>query len=137
MRRASAGPAAANGDTRMRTRDAATGPFEAFVAALDYAMVVATTGRRGKSAGCLVGFATQCSIAPPRFLVCISKANATARLARRSRYVGLHQLGADQHDLARLFGEQSGDWIDKFHECRWHRDVHDVPVLDDAPAWLI
>ena len=118
-------------------RDAGTQAFEAFVSALDYSMVVVTVSRRGQRAGCLVGFSTQCSIQPPRFVVCISKANATARIARRARDVGVHQLGAGQEDLARLFGEQSGDWADKFGSCRWHVDAHDVPVLDDAPAWFI
>lgn len=117
--------------------DAGTEAFEAFVSALDYSMVVVTAARRGRRAGCLVGFATQCSIQPQRFLVCVSKANATARVVRGARYVGVHQLGADQVQLARLFGEQSGDWTDKFDDCRWHADEHGVPVLDDAAAWLV
>ena len=118
-------------------RDAAAEAFEAFVSALDASMVVVTVSRRGRRAGCLVGFSTQGSIDPPRFVVCVSKANATSRVARRARYVGVHQLGAGQQELARLFGEQSGDWTDKFESCRWHADVHDVPVLDDAPAWFV
>lgn len=120
-------------DERRPEREA----FEAFVSGLDYAMVLLTVARRGRRAGCLVGFATQCSIDPPRFVVCVSKANATARLARRARYLGVHQIGADQLDLARLFGEESGDWTDKFDACSWHRGPHGVPVLDGASAWLI
>jgi flavin reductase (DIM6/NTAB) family NADH-FMN oxidoreductase RutF len=92
-------------------------------------------GRR--RSGALVGFATQTSIDPPRLLVCVSLANATARAVRRSRFVGVHQLGEEQSDLASLFGEQSGDWTDKFSQCRWHADSSGVPVLDDVPAWLI
>jgi flavin reductase (DIM6/NTAB) family NADH-FMN oxidoreductase RutF len=121
----------------MRERDEATEAFESFVATLDYSMLVVTAARRGRHDGCLVGFATQCSIEPQRFLVCMSKANATARLTRRARYVGVHQLGTEQEGLARLFGEQSGDWTDKFAACRWHADLYGVPVLDDAPVWLI
>ena len=121
----------------MPDRDVGKQALEAFVATLDYAMVVVTGARGGRRAGCLVGFATQCSIDPPRYLVCVSKANATAAVARRARYVGVHQLASDQNELAQLFGEQSGDWTDKFDACRWHPDAHGVPVLDDAPAWLI
>ena len=121
----------------MRKRAAGTQALDEFVSVLDYSMVVVTASRRGRRAGCLVGFATQCSINPPRFLVCVSEANATARLARRARYLGVHQLGADQLDLARLFGEQSGDWTDKFAHCRWHRGAHGVPLLDDASAWMV
>ena len=114
-----------------------TEAFEAFVSGLDYSMVVVAVARRGRRAGCLVGFATQCSMDPQRFLVCISEANATARLARRARHLAVHQIGADQLELARLFGEESGDWADKFEACRWHAGLHDVPLLDDASAWLI
>lgn len=122
----------------MRSDDDARQAFEAFVSAANYSMLVLTTARRGtRRAGCLVGFATQCSIEPQRFLVCVSKANATARLVRQVRYVGVHQLGAEQHELARLFGEQSGDWTDKFTACGWHAGAHGVPVLDDAPAWMV
>ena len=121
----------------MREGAAEREAFEAFVSGLDYSMVIVTAARRGHRAGCLVGFATQCSIDPQRFLVCVSEANATARIARRAGYLGVHQVSADQMELARLFGEESGDWTDKFESCRWHVGPHDVPVLDDASAWLI
>jgi flavin reductase (DIM6/NTAB) family NADH-FMN oxidoreductase RutF len=111
--------------------------FEAFAATSDYPMFVLTAGRGRRRAGCLVGFATQTSIDPPRFLVCASVANATARVVRRAPFVGVHQLGEDQCELAALFGEESGDWTDKFSRCRWHPDRSGVPVLDDCPAWLI
>jgi flavin reductase (DIM6/NTAB) family NADH-FMN oxidoreductase RutF len=39
--------------------------------------IVTAVGRDGERAGCLVGFATQCSIQPPRFLACISRENRT------------------------------------------------------------
>jgi flavin reductase (DIM6/NTAB) family NADH-FMN oxidoreductase RutF len=58
--------------------------------------------------GCLAGFVTQCSISPPNFLVCISKVNHTLVVAQHSSGMGLHLLGADQVDLARLFGEETG-----------------------------
>ena len=121
----------------MRDGVAAAEGFEAFVSGLDYSMAIVTVARRGRRAGCLVGFATQCSMGPQRFLVCVSEANATSRLARRARYLGVHQIGADRLDLARLFGEESGDWTDKFESCRWHAGPHDVPLLDDASAWMV
>ena len=46
--------------------------FNALASELDYPMFVVTTAAGGAPAGCLVGFATQCSIDPPRFLVCLS-----------------------------------------------------------------
>ena len=65
-------------------------------------------------AGCLVGFATQCSIHPPRWYVGISKLNRTFDIAAAAELVVVHALGAANAGLARLFGEQTGDEIDKF-----------------------
>ena len=62
------------------------------VARLDYPMFVATGHHDGEDSGCLIGFATQCSIEPFRFLACISDANHTYRIARDAdchrRFVG-------------------------------------------------
>src|SRR5438309_2098916 len=111
--------------------------IDGFVAALDYPMYVATTRAGADRAGCLVGFTTQTSIDPPRFLVCISKANATARTVAGATHVALHLLAPADKDVARLFGEESEDWTDKFARCAWQDGPHDVPVLDAAVAWLI
>ena len=51
---------------------------------LDFSMLVVTAFDGRERAGCLVGFSTQCSIDPPRYLVCISTANHTARVAAGS-----------------------------------------------------
>jgi flavin reductase (DIM6/NTAB) family NADH-FMN oxidoreductase RutF len=57
-----------------------TDPAEAIasmVDRLDYPLFVVTVASPEERSGCLVGFATQCSIEPPRYLVCISKENHT------------------------------------------------------------
>ena len=82
--------------------------------------------------GCLAGFVTQCSIEPPNFLVCISKVNHTLAVAERSAGMGLHLLGADQVDLARLFGEETGDLVDKFASVDWRLGSTGAPLLVDA-----
>ena len=90
--------------------------MDEFTAKLDYPMLVLTVPAPagGRPAGCLVGFATQCSITPPRFLVCVSKANHTFRTLPGARMVGVHLLSTADHDLAELFGERTGDEVDKF-----------------------
>jgi flavin reductase (DIM6/NTAB) family NADH-FMN oxidoreductase RutF len=108
-----------------------------FASAVDYPMYVATVAAGSERGGCLVGFATQTSLEPVCFLVCISRANATARIAATASHVAVHLLGRDNDDLARLFGEESGDWTDKFARCRWSRGPHDAPVLDDAAGWFV
>jgi flavin reductase (DIM6/NTAB) family NADH-FMN oxidoreductase RutF len=50
------------------------GPFDRLVAGLDYPMAIVTSAAaEDDRAGCLVGFTTQCSLNPPRYLVCISR----------------------------------------------------------------
>jgi flavin reductase (DIM6/NTAB) family NADH-FMN oxidoreductase RutF len=56
--------------------------FEKLVSMLDYPMYVVTTRAGDESAGCLVGFTSQVSIGPPRFLVGLSNKNRTYRIAR-------------------------------------------------------
>ena len=110
--------------------------FAEFTGALDGPMLVATTADGERRAGCLVGFATQCSIDPPRFLACLSRANHTTAVARSAEVVVVHALGAGQRGLAELFGTTSGDEVDKFASCSWRPGPGGAPVLLDCPNWL-
>ena len=46
--------------------------------------------------------------------------------------MGLHLLGADQVDLARLFGEETGDQVDKFASVDWRLGRTGAPLLVDS-----
>jgi flavin reductase (DIM6/NTAB) family NADH-FMN oxidoreductase RutF len=92
-------------------------------------MFVLTVAADGERSGCLVGFAAQCSINPPRFFVWVSKKNHTAAIAERANVFVLHPLRADDLDLARLFGELTGDTVDKFERCEWEAGPDGTPVL--------
>lgn len=113
--------------------------FNVFADRLNYPMFVLTVPGAGAepASGCLVGFATQCSIDPARFLVCVSRNNHTYRAIRGATFVGLHLLGEDDRDLAKLFGTESGDSVDKFARCRWTPRHAGVPVLDDCVVWFV
>ena len=100
---------------------------------LDYPMFVVTTGHAGRRAGCLIGFATQCSIEPPRFLACISKANFTYRVAREAEMLAVHFVPAGSEALAELFGGETGDDVDKFARVEWQPGLGGVPLLDACP----
>ncbi len=115
---------------------AATDTFDAVVSGLDYPVFVVTTFDGRQRAGCLVGFTTQCSIDPPRYLVCLSKANHTSRTAAGADVLVVHVLDADQTELARLFGEATGDETDKFAACSWRPGPEGAPVLDDCARWF-
>ncbi|HEX4392573.1 MAG TPA: flavin reductase family protein [Mycobacterium sp.] len=111
--------------------------FDQVVGELNYPMYIATTSAAGVNAGCLVGFTTQVSINPPRFLVCLSLKNYTTTVAAAATHLAIHLLRADDAELAQLFGEETGDRTDKFTRCRWSVGPHDVPVLGDAAAWFV
>jgi flavin reductase (DIM6/NTAB) family NADH-FMN oxidoreductase RutF len=109
--------------------------FDRFVSGLDYPMFIVTAAAAGTPAraGCLVGFATQCSIDPARFLVCISKNNHTCSVARAAAVLGVHLLGAHQLGLAALFGEACSDEVDKFADVPWRLGAGGVPLLTECP----
>jgi flavin reductase (DIM6/NTAB) family NADH-FMN oxidoreductase RutF len=100
---------------------------------VNFPMAVVTAFDGRERSGCLVGFHTQCSIAPRRWIVCISKANHTFGVARGADRLALHFLHAGQHDLAQIFGGTTGDAIgpaEKFERCGWHPDATGTPILD-------
>ncbi|MET0899970.1 MAG: flavin reductase family protein [Mycobacterium sp.] len=111
--------------------------FEQLVGLLNYPMFVVTTQAEGSKAGCLVGFTSQTSINPPRFLVGLSKRNHTYRTAHSASHLAVHLLARPALDVARLFGSQTGDRVDKFEQCAWHEGPEGLPILDDAPAWFV
>ncbi|CUU57785.1 NADH-FMN oxidoreductase RutF, flavin reductase (DIM6/NTAB) family [Parafrankia irregularis] len=110
--------------------------FHDAVSAISYPMAVVTTTVNGERSGCLVGFHTQCSIDPPRYLVCVSHTNHTFGLARHARHLAVHLLDITDRALAELFGEETGDKVDKFAHCRWLEGPFGLPVLADPPAWF-
>ncbi|MFI5664470.1 flavin reductase family protein [Streptomyces sp. NPDC051684] len=110
---------------------------DAFVECLDPELCVVTAEADGERAGCLVGFSSQCSIEPVRYVVWLSKANRTHRVAKEAGHLAVHLLGRDQYALARLFGGESGDRVDKFATVEWGRGPHGTVVLGTARAWLV
>ncbi|HEY6595380.1 MAG TPA: flavin reductase family protein [Asanoa sp.] len=112
---------------------AAEETFQRLVAQLDYPMFIATVAAGGERAGCLIGFATQCSIDPPRFLAGISDKNRTFRVARGADTMAVHLVPEDAGDLAELFGGETGDEVDKFARCDWREGPGGVPLLDGCP----
>lgn len=110
--------------------------FSAIVDQLDSPMFLVTTRAGNERSGCLVGFATQVGIDPPRFLVALSDKNRTFRVATAADHLAVHLLGRAHLPLAALFGGHTGDDTDKFAHCRWSEGPHGLPILDDAAAWF-
>jgi flavin reductase (DIM6/NTAB) family NADH-FMN oxidoreductase RutF len=88
-------------------------------------------------AGCLVGFATQCSIDPPRFLVCVSDKNRTHRvLSHGADAIAVHVVPRGADALVELFGGETGDDEDKFARSGWSPGPAGLPILEDCPSWF-
>jgi len=101
--------------------------FDRLAGALDPAMLVVTAVAGSERDGCLIGFHAQTSIDPVRYEVRLSKANRTCRVALFAERLGVHALEAGDVDLAELFGEQTGDEVDKLAACALDGD--DPPLL--------
>ncbi len=110
--------------------------FQSLAGRLDYPMLIVTTAGAGTRAGCLVGFHTQASIHPPRFLACISDKNRTYRVAQDASFLAVHVVPAARPDLADLFGGETGDDEDKFTETDWHEGPEGLPLIDGCPSWF-
>ena len=104
---------------------------------LDPAMLVVTMRAGAERSGCLVGFHAQCSIDPLQYEVWISKANHSFRLALAAEVFVLHLLDEGDRALATLFGETTGDAIDKFSRCTWHEGTDGAPVLDECATRVL
>lgn len=113
-----------------------TSTFHRLTGGLNQPMFVVTTQANGERSGCLVGFATQCSIHPERFLVLISEQNHTFRVGQQAEALAVHLLGDDDRPLAELFGAETGDEIDKFERCSWSEGPAGLPILDDVAGWF-
>ena len=107
--------------------------FNAIVGDLEYPMFIVTARAGDERLGCLVGFATQTSIDPPRFAVCLSHRNRTYRHGHGADVLGVHCVPADAPALAELFGGETGDEVDKFECVAWEPGPGGTPLLAACP----
>ncbi|MFH0177998.1 flavin reductase family protein [Streptomyces cacaoi] len=111
--------------------------MDAFIDRLNPDMCVVTAEAGGERAGCLVGFASQCSMRPVRFVVWLSKVNRTYGVACAAEFLAVHLLTPEQFELAALFGGETGDRVDKFTRTGWTEGYGGAVVLQDADAWFV
>lgn len=104
--------------------------FEELTEELDPQMYVVTAADGDERDGCLVGFASQCSIEPPLFVVWLSKANRTYRVASSASALAVHVPRATDLDVAQLFGTETGDEVDKLAQVTWRAGPQGLPVVE-------
>lgn len=102
----------------------------------DPPMFLFTAAAGGEVSGCLAGFGSQVSIEPTRFLACVSKANHTFGVASKADALVVHVPPADDHELAVLFGHETGDEVDKLAQVEWRQGPGGAPVLAACPSWV-
>lgn len=119
--------------TPRRTADA----FASWVSTADSAMLAVTARAGDELDASLVGFHSQASIHPLRYVVWLSKENHTTGLARRADVLGIHLIGRDQLDIARqLGGITMDDHPDKMTGLRRRRTPSGAVHLVDLPIWF-
>ena len=110
--------------------------FLELAGSLDYPLFIVTAAEGERREGCVIGFATQCSFHPARFLACLSRENRTYRFALGVDVLAVHLVPRARAGLAELFGGETGDDIDKFERCAWHPGPHGLPILDGCTSWF-
>ena len=102
----------------------------------DPSLYVVTAAADGEVSGCLAGFGSHVSIHPERLLICISKQNHTFGVASRAEALVVHVPPSTEPELARLFGGETGDEVDKLGQVAWRPGPGGAPVLDLCPTWV-
>jgi len=110
--------------------------FNRLMAELDYPLFIVTAASGDELAGCLIGFASQMSINPGRFLVGLSIKNRTYRVARQANVLVVHFVPVHAEALAVLFEGETGDEVDKFSQCAWRPGPGGAPVLTELENWF-
>lgn len=118
--------------------------FDGLVARMDPAMIVVTVaaeGAGGEVDGCLVGFHSQSSIDPRRYVVWLSVQNRTYRLASElaTTHLAVHLLSPSDRDLAERFGGTTADdpEVDKLADLPWSPGPGGAPLLHALPERFV
>jgi flavin reductase (DIM6/NTAB) family NADH-FMN oxidoreductase RutF len=117
--------------------ESAAQTFIKLTVGLSYPMFIVTTAVGDQRDGCLIGFATQSSVHPGRFLACLSRKNRTLELAREAEALAVHLVPRAEMQLAELFGGETGDEIDKFEHCAWREGPEGMPILAACASWFV
>ena len=83
-----------------------------------------------------MGFATQTSIDPPRFLACISIKNRTYRVPSGREALAVQLVPEGAEELAELFGGRDRRRGGQVRALRLAPGPDGLPLLEDCPSWF-
>jgi flavin reductase (DIM6/NTAB) family NADH-FMN oxidoreductase RutF len=101
---------------------------------LTHGVYVVCAEHQGRRGGLAIAWATQAGI--DSILICVGKQSATRELILDSGAFGLSALAREQLEVARLFGRQSSQEVDKFETVGYHTSVTGSPLLNDCGLTL-
>ena len=107
--------------------------FNSLVGDLDYPMFIVTACADGERSGCLIGFATQASIDPPRFLVGLSHKNRTYRVAAGAELLAVHFVPEEAEDARRAVRRRDRRRDRQVRALRVAPGPGGTPLLDGCP----
>ena len=110
--------------------------FGGLASSLNYPLFIVTAAAGDRREGCVIGFATQTSVHPGRFLACLSRKNRTYQLAQDVDVLAVHVVPREERALVELFGGETGDEVDKFSRCEWSPGPRGLPILAGCPSWF-
>jgi flavin reductase (DIM6/NTAB) family NADH-FMN oxidoreductase RutF len=113
--------------------------FKALLRQQAATVTVITAPGHPSAGGAPVGFTatsfTSVSLSPPLVSFCLAKDASSWPTVRRADHVAVHLLAEHQHEVARTFATSG---IDRFaRHAAWQPGPHEVPLLDEALAWLV
>jgi flavin reductase (DIM6/NTAB) family NADH-FMN oxidoreductase RutF len=78
---------------------------------------------------------TSVSLEPPIVSFCLNLGSSSWPTVSRARYVAVHLLAHQQHEVARTFATSG---VDRFAApTRWRPGPEGVPLIEDTLAWLL
>ena len=124
---------------RYRLRALMTEPAQSvheLVSELDYPMFIVTVSDGRERSGCLIGFATQCSIAPAALLGVHLREEPHPRRRAAGRQRDRPPRQRSRTPASPSCSAPDRRRIDKFERCAWHDGPGGAPVLDDCENWF-
>lgn len=116
------------------TRQVDSEVFKNVVGHFASGVTVLTTVEGGQLFGTTASAVSMLSMDPPMMLICLNRSSSTHDAIIRSRVYGINILSAEQGQLARHFGQKTGD---KFAGVFYDHSQEGVPLLHGSLATMV